>query len=432
MHALLVSAGSAGNMLPFIGLGAALKARGHEVTMIGSGAGTGALRNLGIGFAELDGPDERGALAKSDAAAVRKAGFLGSLVPRAVRYMRRVYELIAERYVPGETVIVAQGWLFGARIAQEKLGAPLATVNLQPLLFGSAYDFPGVPRWVPRCVPRLANAIVERSVDLGLASAIDAFRRELGLRPAARPVMRWWRSPELVIGFFPEWYSPPQPDWTGPTLLGGFPLYDAPGTIVPPELDDFLAEGEPPLVFSQAWLNHDAQDYFTTSVEVAQRLGRRAVLLTSHAEQLPRWLPPGIRHFGFVPLSRLLPRAAAIVHHGGMGTIGQSLAAGVPQLTVPVMLDQFDNSRRLLRLGVSANLRSSAYTLDRVSQELRHLLESPTVAERCRHYADCCRRGDPFANVCQALEQLQGRLDRRPLAPRAEVPARGASGLRSE
>ena len=409
MHALLVSAGTAGNMLPFIGLGAALKARGHDVTVIGSGAGTGTIHSLGLGFAGLEDPEEVQRLAKSDAAAARKAGFLRSLVPRAVRYMRRVYELIAERYVPGETVIVSQGWLFGSRIAQEKLGAPLATVHLQPLLFGSAYDIPGLPHWVPRCVPQLANAIVERSVDWALASAIDAFRRELGMRRAARPVMRWWRSPELVIGFFPEWYSAPQPDWTSPTLLGGFPLFDAPGTAVSPELEEFLADGEPPLVFSQAWLVHDAQDYYTTSVEVARRLGRRAVLLTSHPEQLPQSLPPDVRYFGFVPLGRLLPHAAAIVHHGGMGTIGQSLAAGVPQLTVPSLLDQFDNSRRLLRLGVSANLRSSAYRPDRVTRILRDLLESPAVAERCRHYADCCRQEEPFAKVCLALEQLHGR-----------------------
>jgi UDP:flavonoid glycosyltransferase YjiC (YdhE family) len=412
MHALLVSAGTAGNMLPFIGLDAALKARGHDVTVIGSGAGTGAIRSLGLGFAALEDPEEVQRLAESDAAAARKAGFLGSLAPRAVRYMRRVYERIAERYVPGETVIVSQGWLFGSRIAQEKLGVPLATVHLQPLLFGSAYDIPGLPRWVPRCVPRLANAIVERSVDWALASAIDAFRRELGMRPACRPVMRWWRSPELVIGFFPEWYSAPQPDWTSPTLLGGFPLFDAPGTALSPELAEFLADGEPPLVFSQAWLVHDAQDYYTTSVEVARRLGRRAVLLTSHPEQLPRSLPPGVRYFGFVPLGRLLPHAAAIVHHGGMGTIGQSLAAGVPQLTVPSMLDQFDNSRRLLRLGVSANMRSSAYRPDHVTRVLNELLNSPIVAERCRHYAELCRQEPRFATACQALEQMHGRSGR--------------------
>jgi UDP:flavonoid glycosyltransferase YjiC (YdhE family) len=321
--------------------------------------------------------------------------------------MRRVYRLIAERHVPGQTVVVAQGWLFGARIAQEKLGVPLATVLLQPLLFGSAHDTPGLPRFTPRWVPRLANTLVERSVDWSLGSAIDAFRGELGLPRAGRPIMRWWRSPELVIGFFPEWYSSPQPDWPAQTLLGGYPLYDALGTGSNPELEEYLADGEPPLVFSQAWLIKDAKNYFAASVEVARRLGRRAVLLTAHPQQLPRSLPPGVRHFGLVPLSTLLPRAAAIVHHGGMGTLGQALAAGIPQVTVPVILDQFDNSRRLLRLGVSANVRSAAYRPARIARILRGLLESPEVAEHCRHYAARMAEDRPFEKVCLALERLR-------------------------
>lgn len=409
MHALLVSTGTAGNILPFIGLGAALRARGHEVTVIGSGAGTEAASREGLGFVDLDGPEVRGNLPVADAAAARKPRFLGALVPHAVRHMRRVYQLVADHYEPGETVVVAQGWLFGARIAQEKLGVPLATVYLQPLLFGSAHDAPGLPRWTPHWVPRLMNAFVERSVDWALAKAIDSFRAELGLGPARRPVMRWWRSPELVIGFFPDWYSAPQPDWPDHTLLGGFPLYDLPGVTVTPDLEKYLEDGDPPLAFSQAWLIDNAKDYFATSVEVARRLQRRAVLLTAHPQQLPQPLPPGIHHFGFVPLSTLLPRAAAIVHHGGMGTLGQALAAGVPQLTVPRILDQFDNSRRLLRLGVSANVRSTAYRSAAITRLLRGLLESPQVAERCRHYAARLREDKPFAKACLALERLHGR-----------------------
>jgi UDP:flavonoid glycosyltransferase YjiC (YdhE family) len=108
-----------------------------------------------------------------------------------------------------------------------------------------------------------------------------------------------------------------------------------------------------------------------------------------------------------VPLSTLLPRAAAIVHHGGMGTLGQALAAGIPQVTVPVILDQFDNSRRLFRLGVSANVRSAAYRPARIARVLRGLLESPEVAERCRHYAARMCEGRPFEKVCRAIERLR-------------------------
>ncbi|MGH7171147.1 MAG: glycosyltransferase [Gemmataceae bacterium] len=286
---------------------------------------------------------------------------------------------------------------------------PLATVYLQPLLFGSVYDTPGLTRWAPRWIPRLINTVVERSVDWGLAAAINAFRGELGMPPVRRPVPRWWRSPELVIGFFPEWYSAPQPDWPAQTLLGGFPLYHAAGTSISPELEDYLAEGESPLVFNQAWMIQDARDYFATFVEVAQRLGRRAVLLTAHSRQLPRSLPRGIRHFGFVLLSTLLPRAAALVHHGGIGTLGQALAAGIPQLTVPMILDQFDNSRRLFRLGVSANVRAAAYRPANIARLLRELLESAVVAARCQHYATLSREDRPFEKVCLALEQLIGR-----------------------
>jgi UDP:flavonoid glycosyltransferase YjiC (YdhE family) len=419
MHVLLVSAGTAGNMLPFIGLGKALKARGHDATLIGSGAGTDSARQEGLGFVELDAPEVREELSDTDPAAARKPGFLRTLGPQAVRHMRRVYQLIAERYVPGETVVVSQSWLFGARIAQEKLGVPLATVYLQPVLFGSALDTPGLPRWIPRFVPRLMNALIGRAVDWGLAQAIDSFRAELGLQPIRRPVLRWWTSPELVIGFFPEWYSPPQSDWPEQTILGGFPLYDfvgrtgdiheqppANGPNMSVELEEYLADGDAPLVFSQAWLIKDANDYFATSVQVARTLGRRAVLLTAHPEQLPRPLPPGIRHFGFVPLSTLLPRAAAIVHHGGMGTLAQAIAAGVPQLTVPMVLDQFDNSRRLYRLGVSQNVRLAHYRPASITRVLRQLLESPQVAERCRHYAARMREETPFEKACIALERL--------------------------
>lgn len=406
MHALLVSTGTAGNMLPFIGLGIALRARGHDVTVIGSGAGMETAGQEGLGCVDLDGPEAQLAVPVADAVAAGKAVSFGALVPHALRHMRRVYQLIAQRYVRGETIVVAQGWLFGARIAQEKLGVPLATVYLQPALFGSAQDTPGLPAWTPRWVPRLMNKFVERSVDWALARAIDAFRAELGLKPGCRPVLRWWRSPELVVGFFPKWYSAPQADWPEHTVLGDFPLYDIPGATVPPDLEGYLVSGEAPLVFSQAWLVKEAKDYFATSVQVAQHLGRRAVLLTAHPQQLPQSLPPGVRYFGIVPLSKLLPRAAAFVHHGGMGSIGQALAAGVPQLTVPRILDQFDNSRRLLRLGVSANLRSTAYRTAAVTGLLRELIESPKVAERCRSFAARLQQDKPFEKVCLALERL--------------------------
>src|SRR5262249_31774015 len=77
-----------------------------------------------------------------------------------------------------------------------------------------------------------------------------------------------------------------------------------------------------------------------------QRLGRRAVVLTPHREQVPAPLPAGALWLPYVPLAALLPRAAALVHHGGIGTTAEALRAGVPQVIVPLAYDQFDNAAR--------------------------------------------------------------------------------------
>ena len=76
------------------------------------------------------------------------------------------------------------------------------------------------------------------------------------------------------------------------------------------------------------------------------------MFLTQYPEQLPARLPNGVRHFNYIPFSTVLPRAAAFVHHGGIGTTAQALAAGVPQLVVPLAHDQPDNAVRIRHLGV--------------------------------------------------------------------------------
>jgi rhamnosyltransferase subunit B len=198
----------------------------------------------------------------------------------------------------------------------------------------------------------------------------------------------------------------------------GFPLVDREREAngPPDELDQFLVEGDPPIIFSQGSAVRDVRDFFKVSAEVAHQLGRRAVFLTPHVEQIPKDLPPGVRYFGFVPF-RLPRRAVAHVHHGGIGTMAYTLAAGIPQLTVPLTLDQPDNSWRLKRLGVSDYLRPRKYKTREVVRALGALLESPAVAERCRFYAAKCHAEKSLENICQALEELHAKSRDRAALP---------------
>jgi UDP:flavonoid glycosyltransferase YjiC (YdhE family) len=147
-----------------------------------------------------------------------------------------------------------------------------------------------------------------------------------------------------------------QPDWPANTVLCGFARYDGANDVAAAhDLEAFLAAGEAPIVFalgSSAVHIAGADEFWRHAVAASRCLGRRAILLTGRPPATD--LPAGIRAFQYQPYSLVFPRAAAVVHQAGVGTLAQALAAGHPQLIVPVAFDQPDNARRAQRLGGAA------------------------------------------------------------------------------
>lgn len=111
-----------------------------------------------------------------------------------------------------------------------------------------------------------------------------------------------------------------------------------------------------------------------------------------------------MRHAEYAPFGSLVPRAAALVHHGGVGTLAQALRAGCPQLVMPMAFDQPDNAVRLERLGVGRYLRPSRFTGMAVARELDALLGSEDVVRACRSVAGRFVGIDPVAQTCDLIE----------------------------
>jgi UDP:flavonoid glycosyltransferase YjiC (YdhE family) len=307
--------------------------------------------------------------------------------------MRPIYDLIADLQVPGRTMLVAPPTSFGARIAREKLGIPLATVHLAPAGIQSVYQTPAIPPllnadWVPIWIKRLQYwAVNSLVIDRKCAGPINALRGELGLPPVSGILKAWWNSPDLVLCLFPEWYAPRQADWPAATAFAGFPMWDESAvTPLSAEVEEFLQSGDAPIVFTPGSAMIHGHQFFAAAAEACARIGRRGILLTRHAEQIPASLPQSVRHFSYVPLSRLLPKSAAMVHHGGVGTVAQALAAGIPQVTMPMAHDQFDNAARLERLGVGATVPRGKFTADRLARTLEPLLASRDVSFACQRH----------------------------------------------
>jgi UDP:flavonoid glycosyltransferase YjiC (YdhE family) len=312
--------------------------------------------------------------------------------------------------------VVAPFSAFGARLAQEKPGVPLVTIHLQPGLLRSFYDAPEFPlprlltAWKPlaRVLHRGAFALLDRLLmEPALVPGLNAFRAELGLAPVHGILAEWMHSPELVIGVFPEWFGCPQPDWPANVRLTGFPLFDESSTReIPEALAHFLNAGEPPIVFTAGSAMRQAPEFFRMAIEACEALGRRGALVTRYAEQLPAPLAPGVQHFEYIPFSQILPRAAAFVHHGGIGTTAQAFAAGVPQFVTPFNHDQPDNAERVRRLGAGRLTWARSLTSRKMIRQLRTLLESRAVAGRCRELASRIDGPRAIGETCDLIEKF--------------------------
>ena len=130
-------------------------------------------------------------------------------------------------------------------------------------------------------------------------------------------------------------------------------------------------------------------------------LGQRAILVTG--EELPQDLPPGVRAFAYLPYSLLFPRAAAIIHQAGVGTLARALRAGRPQLIVPVSFDQPDNADRAVKLGVARVIPFRKVSTARLVTELKRLLSWPTYEERARQLAKDLDKVDGATRAAEAL-----------------------------
>ncbi len=289
---------------------------------------------------------------------------------------------------------------------------PLASIELQPAVLRSGHEAPilpgmPLPRWLPPALKHLAYWIGDRMlIDPVIAPTLNRIRADLELPPVHRILDQWWHSPQRIIGLYPAWFAPPQPDWPAQLALTGFPLFDERGlTEAPAEVLKFLDQG-PPVVFTAGSAMRQGHDFFAEAAATCRLLGRPGLLVTRYPEQLPTPLPEGVRHCSYIPFSQLLPRSAALVHHGGIGTTAQALAAGIPQLIMPMSYDQPDNAARIQRLGVGRSLPRNRFRANAVAESLDKLLQSSDVTARCRHVAQKFVGADPLAEACRLMEEL--------------------------
>ena len=419
MRIVLSNIGSYGDVHPLIAIALEMKRRGHTPVMALPELYRPKIEPIGMEFRpvrpDIDPANTAMIEMIYDVKHGTERGLRGFLFP----VLRQTYDdLLDAATTPARADLLLLGELnYAGPLVAEATGIPWASYVLAPLSFFSAFDPPVLPPY-----PRLARA--DRTPGMGrmmkrLArrttrnwpEPIYELRRELGLKRGANPIFDAKHSPQLVLALFSRVLGTEQKDWPKNSRITGFCYYDAENgnAALPPELEKFLAAGEPPVVFtlgSAAVLA--AGRFYEHSARAAVHLGIRAVLLIGNdPRNRPRGtLPESICATEYAPYSKLFPRAAAIVHQGGVGTTAQCLKAGKPMLIMPYSHDQPDNARRMRRLKVARVIQRSKYTPMQVARTLRKLLDEPEYGRRAQGVAWTLAHEDGTGAAADALEEL--------------------------
>jgi rhamnosyltransferase subunit B len=423
---VLATVGSLGDLHPFIALGKALRDRGLKVVIACAAEYQGKVEAAGIAFHSLrPGFDEvqrelgmdREQLTRG---VIKNSRFLFNKL--VLPYVREAYEDMMQATADADLVLPS-GLAFGARLAAEKRGIPWLAIVLQPMMFLSSYDPPLIAgaeglssllRLLGPIPTRPALWALKKAVDI-LFRPLHQLRSDIGLGPAAQnPLFDGQFSDAGAIGMYSRLLGDVQPDFPRPTSIVGFATFDSEdgrAGALGPALEAFLQDGTAPLVFTLGSLVVNSPgSFYRESLEAARVLKRRAVLLVGEQAY------GDFAHLGsadvficaYAPHSLLFPRSAAVIHHGGIGTLAQALRSGRPQLIIPYFADQPDNAARAQRLGVALVSPPRRYSRTSAQRDFARLLGDGAYLARAREVGDLLAAEDGAEQAARiVLDRLE-------------------------
>jgi rhamnosyltransferase subunit B len=405
--------GSHGDLFPYIGLALALKKRGHAPVVATTSLYRDNVEREGLEFAAV-GPDadptDRALIARlMDPVKGSEVIIRELLLPK----LEQSYEELRSA-VAGADLLVTHPITYAAPIVAERERLPWISTVLAPMLFFSPNDPPVLPV-LPRVndLPLIGDWLAGRLLSLARRATrqwmepVHQLRARLGLPRGGEPLFEGQFSPHGTLALYSRVLATPQPDWPPHVTTTGSVFYNEPGPLEP-ELEEFLAAGEPPVVFTLGTSAVGAAGrFYHESVAAAAKLGVRAVLLTGgFAENRPDDLPSNVLLADRAAHQSLFPRAGAVVHQVGAGTTAQGLRSGKPMLCVPHGHDQFDNARRVKKLGVARTVFPTEYRAGRVARDLGALLNDASYRERAAATAAIVRGEGGAESAADVIERL--------------------------
>jgi sterol 3beta-glucosyltransferase len=413
MRVAIASLGSRGDVQPMAALAVTLSRRGHDIRLITHQGCAAAINEPGIDL-RLINCDLRAQLSTVEG---RQYLHYGPNVLARLRAMRAIvrrnlrvlWSGLAEHSQDTELFVCEVNSLALMESIAERRGLPCVPVFFQPRVpvfyqtRDLSFPYPSLPGWVNRLIHHLYDQVVWQA----MRSLVNDGRREMfGLPPwpLFGPFVR--REAHSVLIAFSRHILPRPVDFGAE--LTGYWFLDKPSAWQPPsELVEFLQAGPPPIYVGFGSMSFDPAAMTALVLGAIAETGCRAVIAAGWGGLRPNLPLPNIFTLEEAPHDWLFPRMAAVVHHGGAGTMAAALRAGVPSVLVPFTMDQFFSSRILALKGVAPKpvpqARLSASALGRA---IRLALDDRAMRKRAVALSTLIQEEDGVARAADRIELI--------------------------
>ncbi len=407
--------GSSGDVNPFLALASGLRARGHDIVFAVEEHLCPVVAASGFAVARLSGNSETalaphaGQLFGSRPPLFSvEAVFTGYVLPTL---RTRIAELSA--VCEGADLLIASAGQVAAAFVAELTGIawvsiPLTPTNI-PSLHMAPIPIPDLPSPLDALVNRAMWGGGARLLARSIARPLDALRAEYGLPLLRCPLPVRHLSRLLTAVPVSPAFVPRPADWPAWARMTGFCFHDGAAVWrMPDDLAAFLDSDAPVVAISSGSMSGQVggrfSRFYAACIAATRAVGARALVIGAPDGVRAAPLPDGVFAAPFAPFSRVYPRCAAVIHHGGIGTTAQGLRAGVPALVVPWGIDQFFNGGRVARIGAGQWITRDHCTPERVARALTPLLTDPRYGERTQSIAAEIAREDGVGGLCDAIE----------------------------
>jgi len=409
------------HLTPFVVLGKALRARGHDVAFYTGEQARWQLSGEGFRTFEFRAVDKRHSDANPGAASSQNLG------PRATRKMWhdfllgsvsgqiRDLDAIWEEWVPDALICDVTMW-GPILVVQETRQVPLALFahTAYCLLPGRNNPAPGLSLPRPetgraRLTARLLTWGMNR-VTAAIPREANRIRREHGLEPFAGTVIDFMgRMPLHLVPSAPE-FDYERDDLPGGVKYVGPGFWEEHGREPAPHWTKWLRTSRPRVVVLEE--AHYAEDGFLLHRAAEALAGHDAevILVAGQGRELSQFNlkthAANVHLMGWTPLRQALPPASLVVAHGNSETVLAALAQGTPMVIVPRMLEQPQVAWRLAACGAGVRLPMRECSPQRLRAAVDRVLETPRFAHNAqRMRAALAQRGGP-ARAAELVEEM--------------------------